>query len=198
MFDLWKYVVQAGAIGYILVGISILASGVAIERYIFWLFQPRMKKKDLNPKLIMAFKNKDKVAILKEAKTLKGLESDALKIIANNINCKEDTPLDIAMTDVVETSTQFLWILELCSGVAPMLGILGTVAGIIVSFEGMSGDMPDTGVMVSGISVSMTTTAIGLIVALLALIPATHLGKIAHKRQIDLASRLQQYWLQKN
>lgn len=197
MLDLWGYVVQAGVIGYVLVGISIIACGVALERYIFWFSQPRNIGKELDPRLVAAFKRKNKDEILKIATDMKGLEGEALKIVANNINCEEDTPLDIAMVEVIESSTRFLWILELCSGIAPMFGILGTVAGIIVSFQGMSGDMPDTGVMVAGISVSMLTTAIGLIVALFALVPATHLGKIAHKRQLQIASRLQEYWIQK-
>lgn len=197
MFDLWKYVAQAGTIGYVLVGVSIIAIGVIIERYVYWFKQSKELSKKSDPKLGVAFKNKDKAALLKRADVISGLEGDALRVLANNLNCKDDTALDMAMSEVIESSTQFLWILELCSGIAPMFGILGTVAGIIVSFEGMSGDMPDTGVMVSGISVSMTTTAIGLIVALLSLIPANHLAKMAHKRQVQIANRLQEYWLQK-
>ena len=197
MFDLWKYVVQAGSIGYVLVGVSIIATGVILERYLFWARQSKDFTKGFDPKIAAAFKAKDKTTLLKQAAEIKGLEGDALKMVANNLHCKEDAPLDIAMNQVVESSTQFLWILELCSGIAPMFGILGTVAGIIVSFQGMSGDMPDTGVMVAGISVSMTTTAIGLIVALIVLIPANHLATMAHKRQIKIASLLQEYWINK-
>jgi len=197
MFDLWKYIVQAGTIGYVLVGVSIIATAVIIERYAYWFKQSKGLTSSSDPKLATAFKSKDKATILKHANEIKGLEGDALRVVANNFHGSDDTPLDMAMSETIESSTQFLWILELCSGVAPMFGILGTVAGIIVSFEGMSGDMPDTGVMVSGISVSMTTTAIGLIVALLSLIPANHLAKMAHNRQVKIASKLQEYWLQK-
>jgi len=198
MFDLWKYVAQAGTIGYVLVGVSIIAIGVIIERYYYWTRQSKALSSERDPKVEAAFKTKNKAALIKHADEIKGLEGDALRVVANNIHGADDTPLDMAMSNVIESSTQFLWILELCSGIAPMFGILGTVAGIIVSFEGMSGDMPDTGVMVSGISVSMTTTAIGLIVALMSLIPANHLAKMAHKRQVQIANRLQEYWILKN
>jgi len=197
MFDLWKYIIQAGAIGYILVGVSVIASGVILERYLFWLRQPKGIRNEPNAKLAAAFMKKDKAAILKSASEIKGLEGDALKVIATNLHCSDDAPLDIAMSEVIESSNQFLWILELGSGIAPMFGILGTVAGIIVSFNGISGDMPDTGVMISGISVSMTTTAIGLIVSLLCIVPFNHLAKMAHKRQVQIAANLQGYWINK-
>ncbi len=196
MLDLWKYVEQAGWIGYILVGVSILATGVIFERYfVYWLRQSRGLTKKHNAKLAVALSRKDKKQVEKIAADMTGVESEALSIVAKNINCADDTALDLAVSHVVESTNQHLWILELCGGIAPMFGILGTVAGIIMSFDGMSGAMPDTGVMVSGISVSMTTTVIGLVVSILCLVPYNHLVRRAHKRQVLVASQLQQYWI---
>jgi len=198
MFDLWKYIEQAGIIGYLLLGVSTIASAVIIERYWFWFMQPGRITKATLQKLFIAFKTKDRTAIKQQASKIKGLEGDALESVARNLYSEDDTPLDIAMNNVVDSSTQFLWILELCAVIAPMFGILGTVAGIIVSFDGISGDVPNTGVMVSGVSVSMTTTAIGLLVALLSSIPSNHLSKKAHDKQVEIATRLQECWIYKN
>lgn len=198
MFNLWKYIEQAGTIGYLLLGVSTFASAVIIERYWFWFKQPKTISKATIQKLFIAFKNKDKSIIKQHASQIKGLEGEALESVARNLYCSDDTPLDIAMSSTIDSSTQFLWILELCAVIAPMFGILGTVAGIIVSFDGISGDVPNTGVMVSGISVSMTTTAIGLVVALLSSIPCNHLSKKAHDKQVQIAARLQEFWIYKN
>ena len=195
MFNLSEYIVQAGIIGYLLVAISIITIGVVIERYWFWLQLQEKLPCSFDPVLAHAFKRRDKRTIIRKAEGLGKLEEALLKTIAESLDCRDDTPLDIAMSTAVHETTRFLWILELCTGIAPMFGILGTVSGIILSFKGMSGSMPDTNMMVSGISVSMLTTAIGLIVALTGLIPYNHLSKKAHSYQAALAARLQEYWI---
>jgi biopolymer transport protein ExbB len=52
---------------------------------------------------------------------------------------------------------------------APLLGMTGTVTGMIASFEGMREASND--VIASGIAEALVTTAVGLIVALFAVIP---------------------------
>ncbi len=58
---------------------------------------------------------------------------------------------------------------------APMLGILGTVLGIIRSFEllGAQETITDPRDISGGIAEALITTALGLVVALLALVPYT-------------------------
>ena len=61
---------------------------------------------------------------------------------------------------------------------APMLGILGTVTGIITSFDLLSGGeaMVDPRAVSGGISEALVATASGLVVALLALFPFMAFG----------------------
>jgi biopolymer transport protein ExbB len=56
---------------------------------------------------------------------------------------------------------------------APMLGILGTVTGIITSFDLLSGGqaMVDPRAVSGGISEALVATASGLVVALISLFP---------------------------
>lgn len=57
---------------------------------------------------------------------------------------------------------------------APLLGILGTVVGIIQSFRilgGGEGDLTDPSVVSLGIAEALLTTALGLVVALITLFP---------------------------
>jgi biopolymer transport protein ExbB len=56
---------------------------------------------------------------------------------------------------------------------APMLGILGTVTGIIASFQilGDSGGVTDPVAVAGGVAEALITTAVGLVVALVTLFP---------------------------
>ncbi|CAE7757675.1 unnamed protein product [Symbiodinium sp. CCMP2592] len=68
------------------------------------------------------------------------------------------------------------WILSVIVGAAPLLGILGTVVGIIESFDllGQAAGVSDPTIVAGGIAEALYTTASGLTIALLALFPAAY------------------------
>jgi biopolymer transport protein ExbB len=57
------------------------------------------------------------------------------------------------------------WI-SVCANLAPMLGLLGTVQGMIMAFEQIATAAPDAGALALAISQALWTTAAGLIVAI--------------------------------
>jgi biopolymer transport protein ExbB len=57
------------------------------------------------------------------------------------------------------------WI-SVCSNLAPMLGLLGTVQGMIMCFETLATGAPDVGSLALAISQALWTTAGGLVVAI--------------------------------
>ncbi len=63
--------------------------------------------------------------------------------------------------------TRFLRVFHAISNVAPLIGLLGTVLGMIEAFETMSGgDSAGADLLASGISTALVTTAGGLFVAI--------------------------------
>lgn len=60
------------------------------------------------------------------------------------------------------------YVLEIVISAAPLLGLLGTVTGLIQVFSGVSSQtaMPEPTTFVSGISLAMTTTMLGLLIAI--------------------------------
>jgi biopolymer transport protein TolQ len=76
-----------------------------------------------------------------------------------------------AMFEETQILKKNLWILGTVASSAPFIGLLGTVVGIIKSFESMS--IAGTGgfaVVAAGISEALVATALGLAVAIIALI----------------------------
>lgn len=88
-----------------------------------------------------------------------------------------------------------LGVLEQVSYLAPLLGLLGTVLGIIDVFRGLAeqGANANAGLLAGGIWEALLTTAVGLCVAIpFALIHAAALGRIEtlRTRMEDLLTRL--------
>jgi biopolymer transport protein ExbB len=57
------------------------------------------------------------------------------------------------------------WI-SVMANIAPMLGLLGTVQGMIMAFEGLATGAPDVGALALAISQALWTTAAGLTIAI--------------------------------
>jgi biopolymer transport protein ExbB len=83
-----------------------------------------------------------------------------------------------------------LSLLASVAGVAPMLGILGTVTGLIVAFRavGIAGDVVSPGDLAGGVWGALLATAFGLIVGIPAFLVynyfATRVQKLVHEMEV--------------
>ncbi len=80
-----------------------------------------------------------------------------------------------------------LWFLSMVAGVAPFLGLFGTVWGVMDSFASIGVNQSvSIGVIAPGLAVALGTTALGLIAA----IPAAIAYQYFSKRADDLYNKL--------
>jgi biopolymer transport protein ExbB len=79
---------------------------------------------------------------------------------------------DIAMSETIPLYTRRLHYLSMLANVATLLGLLGTIHGLILSFQAVAQADPAAKqhLLANGISVSMYTTALGLAVAIPAMV----------------------------
>ncbi|MFN9065701.1 MAG: MotA/TolQ/ExbB proton channel family protein, partial [Bdellovibrionales bacterium] len=97
---------------------------------------------------------------------------------------------DIAMAEAVPLYTKRLHYLSMLANVATQLGLLGTIYGLILSFQAVAQADPATKqqLLATGISVSLYTTALGLAVA----IPVMVFYSFLFSRQNELLEQLQE------
>ena len=69
---------------------------------------------------------------------------------------------------------------------APLLGMTGTVTGMIVSFAGLEGQSGDNNAVTNGIAEALVTTAAGLIIALLAVIPQSVFNRWSDEIELEI------------
>jgi biopolymer transport protein ExbB len=90
--------------------------------------------------------------------------------------------METAAADEMERMRRYLVVLDTMITVAPLLGIFGTVLGIISSFDllGRSG-IQDPSAVTGGIAQALITTASGLGIAILSVFPYNYFNARAEK-----------------
>src|SRR6201987_5444127 len=169
-------IIHKGAIAtYPLILLSIISVTVVLER-LWSLRNLSSTTLRITESLLEPIKKGQKdlaVAICKQ-----NSQSPAARIFLNMLDKGESQQLETANTFATEAmfeETQSLrknlWILGTVASSAPFIGLLGTVVGIIKSFESMA--IAGTGgfaVVAAGISEALVATALGLAVAIIAVI----------------------------
>jgi biopolymer transport protein ExbB len=95
--------------------------------------------------------------------------------------------MDDFLRQSIGTVEKRLWVLATVGTVAPLLGMTGTVTGMIKSFQNLAEAAGvDAGAVGVGISEALITTAAGLIIALGAVIPYSYFTSVADRTELDI------------
>lgn len=87
-----------------------------------------------------------------------------------------------------------LVVLEIVIGIAPLLGLVGTVYGLITLFGGLSaGGMGDYAVLAKGVSLALTTTLMGLLIAIPALVGWSYYSKKVETLAVEMETMCDEF-----
>ena len=169
MYDIFC---KGGPVMWPLLVCSIVALGVVFERLLWWMiYVAQARSKRLNDFFNLAEAGKfDEAIALAESE-----KSSEIKILLSGLAEREhglEASLEMSANRTIENMKRHLPVLDTIITLSPLLGILGTVTGIITSFDllGQAG-IENPQAVTGGIAQALITTATGLAIAIIALLP---------------------------
>jgi biopolymer transport protein ExbB len=192
MSEIIAIIVKGGLVMIPLVLCSVISLAVTIERLLYWR---GISSKQPVERMLAAVERGN----LREALS-DGQESPlpAARVLAAGLahrNPSYSKAMEVAAQGEMPILKRRLVILDTIITLAPLLGLLGTITGMISSF----GIMSDTGLgqphaVTGGVAEALIATATGLLIAILTLIPYNYFTSRAEKEMEDIeyfASRLE-------
>ncbi|WP_416670850.1 MotA/TolQ/ExbB proton channel family protein [Egbenema bharatensis] len=173
-----------------LLGLSILAIALILERLLFWFRLVRRQDKVVREVLAL-YRRSAKAAMQKLQKNA-DLPIARIFLAALELDHATSDDFRLALESAAQAEIpllkRFNTVFETVIGVAPLLGLLGTILGLITAFASLRiGDLGGgSSINVSaGISEALVSTASGLVVAIVTLLFA-NLFRGLYQRQIAL------------
>lgn len=179
------WIKNGGFLMYFILLMSIIGTFVIIERFIYFKTKERYSFAEIKIKLRKYIENND----VKGAIGYLGRTNSSVAIVLKEIlgywertNTKNTETLEEKAREVALTQIPLLekkmWLLSIVAHATPLIGLLGTVTGMIKAFQSVA--IYGTGnpkVLATGISEALFTTAGGLFVAIPALIFYNYFNK---------------------
>ena len=162
--ELMSYIDRGGIIVYILIGLNIIGFSIIIWKFVV---------------LLMARINQNEI----------------IENILNFINTNNDEfntkSLDNILTKEMSKLEYGINTIQIIATIAPLLGLLGTVIGVLDSFDSIAKlGLGDPSIFSAGISMALITTVAGMIVAIPHFIAYNYFATILERIENNLESKV--------
>jgi len=166
--ELMDYINRGGIIVYILIGLNIIGFSIILWKFLVLLIA-RAKRNDIVNNIVEFMKNNN--------------EEFNIKSLDNKLR-KEMAKLELGLNTI-----------KIIATIAPLLGLLGTVIGVLQSFDSIAKlGLDNPSIFSAGISIALITTVAGMIVAIPHFIAYNYfvgaLDKIENKLESNVLERL--------
>ena len=185
---------QGGIITYIILFIGIYGLVISIRKI---AYLRRISKVDTTEIFGVVTASMERGGAVEALKQINGFKNPISKIISETlkIGYKNKTEVEESMEQIfiveVAKMTKGLSTIKTITELAPFLGLIGTVIGIWMTFKAL-GVHPDSAAMAEGIYTALTTTIMGLLVAIVLLPIYTYIQELieAEMDKIELATKM--------
>jgi biopolymer transport protein ExbB len=192
VFDLVSIIIKGGPVMVPLLICSVISLTVTIERFMFWR---KVSSRGPVEELLRSAERHD----FKPALEL-GRQSDLPigRVLAAGLahrNPSLSKALEVAAQEEIPVLKKRLTILDTIITLAPLLGLLGTITGMISSFGIMSeAGLGQPHAVTGGVAEALIATATGLLIAIITLVPYNYFSNRAERELEEIeyyASRLE-------
>jgi biopolymer transport protein ExbB len=190
-----EFLIKGGLVMVPLFACSIIALAVVIERFLFWRRISDRQKSDEILGLV------EQGEFSRASELSRSANTPLTRVLASGLAYQVSSftkAMEVAAQKETSVLKQRLTILDTIIRLAPLLGLLGTVTGMIGSF----GIMSQVGIgqphaVTGGVAEALIATATGLLIAILTLVPYNYFSSRAEREMEEIeyyASRLELLW----
>lgn len=182
---------EGGVFMYLILVVSMIGTAIAVERIICLFFKYSADADSLWGKISKAVADNN----IESAKSFcRGHAAPIARVfdkaLQNHGKSERDlqTAVDEVSLEVIPDIDKRVSYLAMLANIATLLGLLGTIQGLIQAFQAVGSADPTqkASILAGGISIALYTTAFGLIVAIPILIAYSILQSKAHRLVDDI------------
>jgi biopolymer transport protein ExbB len=177
---------RGGPIMWPILVACLVAVAVVGERILWWMHFTRLR----DPRRLGAvFAAVEEGALDAALRECRGSADPAIKMIEaglQNYPTSVEEAMQVVATDEVENAGRFLPVMDTLVTLAPLLGLLGTVTGIMGSFSSIGSAELAVEKVTGGIGEALIATAAGLGIAITMLLPCNFFTRKAAQLEVEL------------
>jgi len=179
---------SGGPIMWPILLVSFLAITVVVERLLFILRENSHREPEVVEKMLESVEKRDIEGALALGKQSKDYIAKILVYTLTNKEYSVSNAFIRASSHELARFQQGMATLDTCITAAPLLGLLGTVTGMMRTFGNMQGDLGTAaGQITGGVAEALIATACGLAIAVTSLLPYNYLNARTEEAKHEVA-----------
>lgn len=177
---------EGGPIMYPMVGVMIIALAVVLERTVWWFIYSTRREPMKLEKVYSALEQGNIAEASQAAKNSKDPVVKVLWHALNHHHASLEGALAVASGIELQKAGRFLVAMDTLITVAPLLGLLGTVTGIMSAFHAVGESGLEVQKVSGGIGEALIATACGLGVAIVVVLFYNYFGARVARLQFEI------------
>jgi biopolymer transport protein ExbB len=181
-----EFILRGGPVMYPILICALVAVAVVGERSFWWLRESSRRDPKKLEEILAALENGDVPAA---AKIAEGSPDPVIRMIHNGLNHAHTSlegALELGAGIELERAGRFLTVMDTLVTLAPLLGLLGTVTGLMRAFLAVGSAELAVTKVTGGIGEALIATACGLGIAILSLVPFNYFTSRVARLQFEL------------
>jgi biopolymer transport protein ExbB len=179
---------KGGFIMWPILLVSFLGITVVVERLLFIVRENANREPEIVEKMLECVEKRDIDGALSVGSQSKDAVARILVYSLTNKEYSLSNAFIRASSQEIARFSQGMATLDTVITAAPLLGLLGTVTGMMRTFGAMNGDLASaTGQITSGVAEALIATACGIAIAVMGLLPYNYLNARTEQAKQEIA-----------